>query len=170
MTAIFVVFARAVGAEEPGLSSACRDERAQDLSVGPLRRLLDLARSSPIPSRSYAILRRVTLGLVDHLSLRTAVIDDAVRGAIARGATQLVVLGAGFDSRAHRMIELAQARVFEVDHPSTQGLKRRKAAPLPVFARELHYARATSSVWRSIKRSPQRASTPRNRPFGSGRA
>ncbi len=55
---------------------------------------------------------------------RTRLIDDWVRDAARRGTDQFVILGAGFDSRAHRLPELATARVAEIDHPSTQALKR----------------------------------------------
>ena len=60
--------------------------------------------------------------------------------ACARGARQLVILGAGFDARAHRMRELADSVVFEVDYPSTQSLKRKKASKLGLSACELRYA------------------------------
>ena len=70
-------------------------------------------------------------GMADIIGLRTAAIDRAVREAIAGGATQLVILGAGYDGRAWRMKELAGVKVFEVDHPATQGDKRRHVAELP---------------------------------------
>ena len=62
--------------------------------------------------------------MADMIALRTAAIDAAVRDAIAAGAKQLVILGAGYDGRAWRMPELTGLRVFEVDHPATQGDKR----------------------------------------------
>jgi methyltransferase (TIGR00027 family) len=70
-------------------------------------------------------------GAADIMALRTAAIDRAVRDAIADGATQLVILGAGYDGRAWRLPELAGVRVFEVDHPATQGDKRAHLAGLP---------------------------------------
>ena len=69
--------------------------------------------------------------MADMIALRTAAIDTAVRNAIAGGATQLVILGAGYDGRAWRMPELAGVKVFEVDHPATQGDKRTHLAELP---------------------------------------
>ena len=69
--------------------------------------------------------------MADMIALRTAAIDTAVRNAIASGATQLVILGAGYDGRAWRMPELAGVKVFEVDHPATQGEKRTHVAELP---------------------------------------
>ena len=69
--------------------------------------------------------------MADLIALRTAAIDTAVRDAIAGGATQLVIVGAGYDGRAWRMPELAGVSVFEIDHPATQGDKRRHLAELP---------------------------------------
>ena len=69
--------------------------------------------------------------MADMIALRTVAIDTAVRDAIAGGAKQLVILGAGYDGRAWRLSELAGVRVFEVDHPDTQADKRARVAELP---------------------------------------
>jgi methyltransferase (TIGR00027 family) len=69
--------------------------------------------------------------MADLIALRTTAIDTAVRAAIAAGATQLVILGAGYDGRAWRLNDLAGVKVFEVDHPATQGEKRARVAKLP---------------------------------------
>ncbi len=53
---------------------------------------------------------------------RTRFIDDAVTSA-AGGADQLVILGAGFDTRAHRLPAASSVTTFEVDHPATQARK-----------------------------------------------
>ncbi len=58
---------------------------------------------------------------------RTRAIDDATSAALEGGATQLVILGAGYDTRAYRLPAAARARVFEVDHPDTQA---RKVGPI----------------------------------------
>jgi methyltransferase (TIGR00027 family) len=67
---------------------------------------------------------------------RTVAIDDALR---ARRSPQLVILGAGLDGRAHRMTELADVDVFEVDHPASQQDKRQRVGDLQVLARSLRY-------------------------------
>ena len=59
-----------------------------------------------------------------YMQVRTRVIDDALRAFVAKGGAQVLVLGAGYDCRALRMPELDDTRVFEVDHPATQKLKR----------------------------------------------
>jgi methyltransferase (TIGR00027 family) len=77
--------------------------------------------------------------MADTIALRTVAIDTAVRDAIAGGATQLVILGAGYDGRAWRMPELTGVRVFEVDHPTTQGYKRAHLAELPRSAGSVEF-------------------------------
>jgi len=69
--------------------------------------------------------------MADMIALRTAAIDKAVREAVADGAKQLVILGAGYDGRAWRLPELAGVKVFEVDHPATQSEKRARLVELP---------------------------------------
>jgi methyltransferase (TIGR00027 family) len=53
---------------------------------------------------------------------RTRFIDDAVT-RWADECEQLVLLGAGFDTRAHRLPAAGSLRTFEVDHPATQARK-----------------------------------------------
>jgi methyltransferase (TIGR00027 family) len=58
---------------------------------------------------------------------RTRFIDEALERAVKNGATQMVVLGAGFDTRAYRFRELLKhCRVIEVDAPATQAYKKRR--------------------------------------------
>jgi methyltransferase (TIGR00027 family) len=60
------------------------------------------------------------------VAVRTRYIDDLVQAALRRGVNQIVILGAGFDSRAYRIQGIAGARVLEVDHPVTQADKRNR--------------------------------------------
>ena len=58
---------------------------------------------------------------------RTRYIDDYVLQCLADGIKQMVILGAGYDSRAYRFDEMRRGiKVFEVDHPDTQMLKIEK--------------------------------------------
>ena len=65
-----------------------------------------------------------------YMQVRTRVIDDALRAFVARGGDQVVVLGAGYDTRALRLPELSGLAVFEVDHPATQRRKQEVLARL----------------------------------------
>jgi methyltransferase (TIGR00027 family) len=63
-------------------------------------------------------------GVRTALVARTRLIDDMITTSLTEDTEQLVVLGAGFDSRAYRLPCLRGIRVFEVDHPDTQTAKR----------------------------------------------
>ena len=61
-----------------------------------------------------------------HL-IRTRFFDERLQRALVRGAAQVVILGAGYDSRAYRMRQLLKdVRVFEVDYGPTQEYKKRR--------------------------------------------
>ena len=64
--------------------------------------------------------------LREQVRLRTRFIDEAVRAALVDGLRQVAILGAGFDSRALRMTEIAAcgAVVFEVDFAAQIERKR----------------------------------------------
>lgn len=53
---------------------------------------------------------------------RTCMIDDLFRQSLGQGAGQVVILGAGYDSRAYRF-NTGAVRFFEVDHPDTLKVK-----------------------------------------------
>jgi methyltransferase (TIGR00027 family) len=60
-----------------------------------------------------------------EIVLRSRYTEDQLVEAIQSGVNQYVILGAGHDTFALRRKDLAdQLRVFEVDHPATQEVKR----------------------------------------------
>jgi methyltransferase (TIGR00027 family) len=70
-------------------------------------------------------------GSVGIVLARSRYIDDCLRDCLAEGIEQLVILGAGYDSRAYRFEALKDAvKVFEVDHPATQNAKIRRLTSL----------------------------------------
>jgi methyltransferase (TIGR00027 family) len=83
--------------------------------------------------------RAKALAQLDVLPLRVLAIDAELTEAVAVGCRQLVVLGAGFDTRVYRIAALAGVDAFEVDHPATQQPKRRLTAALKPLARSLTY-------------------------------
>lgn len=72
----------------------------------------------------WLMTRRVP-GAYGFVYARTRVIDEHVRNAIADGATQLVIIGAGLDTRAIRFASPA-LKVFEVDQVLSQVFKRER--------------------------------------------
>lgn len=80
---------------------------------------------------ALGVLERFALpGIITHYLARKRWIEEMTRQAIDRGATQVVVLGAGFDTLAWRMHrEQPDVHFFELDHPATQALKQRDQDP-----------------------------------------
>jgi methyltransferase (TIGR00027 family) len=69
---------------------------------------------------------RLFPGLGNSIRARVRYFDDFVADAVDASLEQLVVLGAGYDTRAYRIEGLNKIKVFEVDHPETQGVKIEK--------------------------------------------
>ncbi len=70
------------------------------------------------------------------LALRVAYLDRLVGLAVDDlGFRQIVILGAGYDTRAARLPR-AGVRYFEVDHPATQASKRERLAALDGYPRD----------------------------------
>ena len=123
-TAQWVAAARGMGRLLPEAVRIADDPYGLAFASPSIARLVDRTRDER-PTRANAIARVPGLSLwIAYMQVRTRLIDDAVRAFVAGGGRQVVVLGAGYDCRALRMPELADARVFEVDHPATQGHKR----------------------------------------------
>jgi methyltransferase (TIGR00027 family) len=57
--------------------------------------------------------------------MRSRFAEDALADSVAAGVRQYVILGAGFDTFAYRN-PFPELRVFEVDHPDTQAIKRQR--------------------------------------------
>lgn len=54
---------------------------------------------------------------------RTKYIDELLERTIRDGVTQVIILGAGFDTRASRLDFLKTIPVIEIDHPNTSNFK-----------------------------------------------
>jgi methyltransferase (TIGR00027 family) len=64
-------------------------------------------------------------GVNGAIVARIRYIDECLAGLIEEGLRQLVIIGAGYDTRAYRIPGVRGAlRVLEVDHPLTQATKR----------------------------------------------
>jgi methyltransferase (TIGR00027 family) len=82
--------------------------------------------SFPLSSRITAEVYDWLLpGAQEYILARARLVDDCTRAAAHKGLEQLVLLGAGFDTTVFRLGDcLGGVRVFEVDHPATQAVKR----------------------------------------------
>lgn len=99
---------------------------------------LEFARKNPEKTKSMREhLERLFPGLASSIRARVRYFDDFVKASVDEGLEQLVVLGAGYDTRAYRIEGLNRIKVFEVDHPGTQGVKIEKVKK--IFGRLLEH-------------------------------
>jgi methyltransferase (TIGR00027 family) len=124
-TAEYVALYRALETREPAREPLFRDPFAARFLPPALARALRLAGVRLLRGllERYADWRAP--GARSSAIARTRFIDDVVRAAVGEGLRQLVLLGAGYDCRAHRLPELRDTIVFEVDRAETQAAKRK---------------------------------------------
>jgi methyltransferase (TIGR00027 family) len=127
-TSIYVAAGRAVGAREPDPTVRNPDDLAATLLGDPSTLTLQhpIVHALNLPY-DEAMKDVEVVNIVRTMIIRTRFIDDALARAVTAGARQVVVLGAGFDSHAYRCQDLlAPVKVFEVDRPATQAMKRQR--------------------------------------------
>jgi methyltransferase (TIGR00027 family) len=129
-TAEYMALFRAVESAEPPSQRLFEDPFAVPLLSGRLKVLAQIAHL-PVIGRIVRVF--LDLGWPYTRSsgvVRTRLIDDMICESLRSGIRQFVLLGAGFDSRAYRLIEATGAKTFEVDHPATQKAKRERLKSL----------------------------------------
>ncbi|PWT79284.1 MAG: hypothetical protein C5B58_13915 [Acidobacteria bacterium] len=74
------------------------------------------------------LIERLTIpGILLHYALRKKRIAGLARSALINGATQVVIIGAGFDPLGFELHqEFQNAQFWEIDHPATQRHKLRR--------------------------------------------
>ena len=117
-TAIGAAAVRAIESDKPAIERICYDPFA--------RKFID--------TLVYLLIKLFawygewhTKGGLTFIVCRCRYIDDYFQECLKSGVAQLVILGAGLDSRAYRNeIHQGIPRIFEVDHPATQASKIEK--------------------------------------------
>ena len=118
-TAENVAFVRALESLKPEGERICYDPYAVRFLSQQYLIFMEMAARDPS--------RTPFPGLHNSLSARVRYFDDFVKRSIDEGLEQLVILGAGYDTRAYRIEGLrGKVRVFEIDHPGTQNVKIEK--------------------------------------------
>lgn len=135
-TAEYMALFRALeSARSPG-RRLFEDRDAERFLRPTLRAVARAARVPVLQSSVIAFIDRRWPGPRPSGVVRTHVIDDFVTDALRDGCTQLLLLGAGYDTRATRISAAALSAAFEVDHPDTQARKRKVAG---TNAAHVHY-------------------------------
>jgi methyltransferase (TIGR00027 family) len=98
-----------------------------------------IAAVTPSARLLSAVVDRWLPGAQEYSLARARLVDDTTRELAANGLEQLVLLGAGFDTTVLRLQHcLKDVRIFEVDHPATQSVKKSLMRHRPAPA-SVHY-------------------------------
>jgi methyltransferase (TIGR00027 family) len=117
-----MAFLRAVVAGEENLAVRSEDLLAKHFLGRKYRFLIGVG----VPALLRRILELAVPGSYGFAIARTRHFDEVLLSEIRAGVEQVVLLGAGYDSRPFRFRDaLGNIGVFEIDHPGTQARKRR---------------------------------------------
>ena len=141
-TAQSMAMFRALESARPSNERLFADEFAAMFLSPSMRLAARIAgKSAPLRTSLIAWIDRRWPGARASAVARTCFIDRTLRQALMAEIKQVVILGAGYDSRAYRIEGVEATKVFEVDRGETQRMKRRvlmqRLCPLPphvVFA------------------------------------
>jgi methyltransferase (TIGR00027 family) len=121
---------RAVAATESDPALRNPDWMAARL-VTAAPRLTALAKVPGVRRLLPRLAERLAPGGYHYETARVKHVDAILNAELRNGLEQLLILGAGYDSRPYRFAEaLRDVRVFEVDLPRMSAVKRRKIARL----------------------------------------
>jgi methyltransferase (TIGR00027 family) len=114
---------RALDAAGPNGTHIVTDRFAEGLLSWRFRLVTAPARWRPWHAAVTRVIDRRWPGVRPTVLARTRLIDGMI-GELVAPMAQVVILGAGLDTRSWRLPELRRVAVFEVDHPDTQHHKR----------------------------------------------
>jgi methyltransferase (TIGR00027 family) len=123
-TAQAIALFRAIESARPAPERMFHDPLAARLLSGPFRvaaHMLRLPHGNRLLERAFD--HRIP-GVRGSAVVRTHLIDEAVLDAFASGCRQLVLLGAGYDSRPYRLDMPEGTVVYEVDRAAVQDVKQ----------------------------------------------
>ncbi|GHO79772.1 S-adenosyl-L-methionine-dependent methyltransferase [Ktedonobacter sp. SOSP1-85] len=122
-TALGAAICRLIEQYQPENARLFHDSVIKDLVGTPIRMLMQF---KSMRNLTIQQMDAITPGIYGVQISRTRFIDDAVRDALSQGIEQVVILGAGLDTRPYRLTGMEHTRVFEVDLPSVQEDKKKK--------------------------------------------
>ena len=119
-TAVATAFMRALAAHDTRKEVRGNDNLAEiflvDEQKKPLRDMM---------ARAWVMKNKVTPGAYEFMIARTAFFDQVVEQSLKENVGQVVLLGAGYDSRAYRFEKFIQDTIiFELDTKPTQQRKQ----------------------------------------------
>ena len=135
-TAQIMALYRAMESARPAGERLFTDDYAKFFLSGRLRLALRIAAFPAGERWLYRYMQRRIPGALASGIARTRYIDELLEARLRQGVRQVILLGAGFDTRALRMAAMQAVHVIEIDHPDTsarkQDLLRKGLSRLPV--------------------------------------
>jgi methyltransferase (TIGR00027 family) len=122
-TAQYMALYRAMETQRPRSKRLFTDPYAIHFLDRGYRWLCRAASFPPAERLFYHIIQRRIPGSLASGLARTRYIDDLLEQAIRQGARQVILLGAGFDTRGLRLGCLKRLPIIEIDHPDTARRK-----------------------------------------------
>jgi methyltransferase (TIGR00027 family) len=95
---------------------------------------LEASTRAAAAARAAGAMPRWAVTMLTNVVVRTRFYDDYLTAATGQGIDQVVLLGAGLDSRAYRLTWPAGVRLFEVDLPDVLDFKHRVLADAAAVA------------------------------------
>jgi len=120
-TAVQMALSRTIESMKTEEKRICYDPLAKNFLTPKYKILIQnkLLRNSVVK-----IIDQLFIGHHYYVVARTRYIDDFLQECIANEIQQVIIMGAGFDSRAYRFDDLNKITVFEVDHLATMVKKK----------------------------------------------
>jgi len=122
-TAQYMALFRAVESNRREKSRLFYDPFAISFLDRDLRLLANLSKIAILQDVIPTIIHLNGVGAISSGIARTKYIDDKLEMTVQEGIKQVIILGAGFDTRALRLESLKNIPVLEIDHPSTSNFK-----------------------------------------------
>lgn len=122
-TALGAATCRLIEQYQPKETRLFNDPVIKDLVGTPIRMLTQFASMRNFTIKQTDSIMPGTYGLQ---ICRTRFIDDALLAALSQGIEQVIILGAGLDTRPYRLAGMDHVKVLEVDLPSVQEDKKKK--------------------------------------------
>jgi methyltransferase (TIGR00027 family) len=122
-TAQYMALFRALETTQPANKRLFIDPYAISFLEGKLKVATRLSPLSFVRRYVTNTIRKKIPGALTSGIARTKYIDDLLQQTIQHNIKQVIILGAGFDTRALRLDFLSTIPVIEIDHPNTARRK-----------------------------------------------
>ena len=123
-TAQYMALFRAIESSRPNSKRLFSDPYAVKFLDNQLQLVVKLSHLPLLRNYIPKLIHNKGIGAISSGIARTKYIDDLLEKTIKEGCKQLIILGAGFDTRPIRLEFLKQLKVIEIDHPDTSNFKQ----------------------------------------------